>query len=51
MKIIPNMTKRKGIAIFMAVCIILILIEGCTAQGRYRKHKAIPCPCETERRS
>jgi hypothetical protein len=32
------------------VLILIIIFAGCSVNGKYKKHKAIPCPCETERR-
>jgi len=32
------------------VLILILTVAGCSVNGRYKKHKAVPCPCETERR-
>jgi hypothetical protein len=39
----------KGIGLTILVTFLLINLNSCAANYKHRRHKAIPCPCETKR--
>lgn len=39
------MSKR--ILILFLVILMLQITGSCATQNKYRKHRAVPCPCET----
>jgi len=42
--------KRKCSMLFMMVLISLFVASGCATHHKYKKIKAVPCPCEKENR-
>jgi hypothetical protein len=38
----------KGKSFRIIILMILIVLTGCATQHKYKKYKAVPCPCEKE---
>jgi len=38
--------------IYKIVCFLLVIIvlSGCATTHKYKRHKPVPCPCETQNR-
>jgi hypothetical protein len=54
-----NHLCQKHISVFFTKCadkiiilslMVLIIGASCATQHKYRKYKAIPCPCETQQK-
>ena len=40
--------RAKSFRTLIIIPLILIFLAGCATQHKYKKYKAIPCPCEKE---
>ena len=40
--------KAKVINKLIIIPLVLIFLSGCAAKHKYKKYKAVPCPCEKE---
>jgi hypothetical protein len=40
--------KAKVLNKLIIISLVLLFLSGCAAQHKYKKNKAVPCPCEKE---